>query len=73
MSVVEIIRGKRKIQKIEKDIIASMQNYDFAKAVYLDQQQREINEAILKMVANDKNINPFFAKMIRGGMSSSER
>ena len=60
----ELMREKKKMEKIEEKIIYSMQNHDFETAIYLDNKQKQIKEN-LKTIASDKNINPLFAKIIR--------
>lgn len=55
-----------KQQKVEKQIIESMQNHDFYTAHYLDKCQKEENRIICNMIAKDKNIDSTFRNILKG-------
>lgn len=52
MNAVEFVKAKKK-EVMEKKVINSMQNKDFARAIYFDKQLKEL-------IKNDKNLNESF-------------
>lgn len=55
MTAIEYVEKKKK-QKIEKKVLKSMQDKDFASAIYFDRQIKE-------MFKKDKNINEIFKRV----------
>lgn len=64
MTIMEELVAKQ--QKVERQIIESMQNHDFYTAHYLDKCQKETNTRICNLIANDKNINQTFSNILKG-------
>ena len=65
MTILEMIKQSvNNTIKIENEIVASMQNHDFATAIYLDKQQKQIQDN-LKTLAKDNGLNKNFAEILK--------
>lgn len=68
MTTLELIKESvNNTIKMENEIIASMQKHDFATAIYLDKQQRQIKDN-LKTLAKDNGLNKNFAEILKRSM-----